>query len=99
MLTGNEKMDERFLDIIADSDREERSVNRYASSIACRSSGDVKETSQIHSSRVVSCIKNFVGVMTLVHFGPSFEIERQISKFAVRFSFGIKRLLPFVPYF
>ena len=55
-------MDERFLDtgvhdfrhmycITVDSDHEERPVNRYGSPIARRSSGDVGETWQVHSSR------------------------------------------------
>ena len=55
-------MDERFLDQTVDSDHEEQPVNHNGSPIARRlSSGDVGETSQVHSSRVASCIKNFVG--------------------------------------
>ena len=39
----------------ADIGCEERPVNRYGSPIARRSSGDVGETSQVPSTRVVSC--------------------------------------------
>ena len=49
--------EERLLDITAnsaDTECEERPVNRYGSPIARRSSGDVGETSQVPSSRVVS---------------------------------------------
>ena len=72
--------------ITADSDRVEWLVNRYGSPIAHRNSDDVGETSQVHSNR---------DFCRCDCFGPSFEIE--ISGFAVQFSFGIKRLLPFVP--
>ena len=50
--------EESVLDITAnsaDTECEERPVNRYGSPIARRSSGDVGETSQVPSSRVVSC--------------------------------------------
>ena len=49
--------EEILLDISAksaDTECEERPVNRYGSPIARRSSGDVGETSQVPSSRVVS---------------------------------------------
>ena len=50
--------EESLLDITAnsaDTECEERPVDRYGSPIARRSSGDVGETSQVPSSRVVSC--------------------------------------------
>ena len=50
--------EESLLDITAnsaDTECEERPVNRYGSPIARRSSGDVGEPSQVPSSRVVSC--------------------------------------------
>lgn len=52
-------MDESLLDISVadyDADFDERPVNRYGSPIAHRSCSDVVETSQAHSSRVVSLI-------------------------------------------
>ena len=72
--------------ITVDSDREERPVNRYGSqAIARTSGGDVGE----YKLRKFIQVEIFVCVIDL-----SFEIE--ISEFAVRFSFGIKRILPFV---
>ena len=54
-------MEESLLDVTAnsaDTDCEERPVNGYGSPIASRSIGNVGETSQVPSSRVVSCEHN-----------------------------------------
>ena len=70
--------EERLLDITAnsaDTECEERPVNCYGSPIARRSSGDVVETSQVPSSRVVSCDELLVlvgGENILVHY---FELK------------------------
>lgn len=67
--------EERLLDITAnsaDTECEERPVNRYGSPIARRSSGDVGETSQVPSTRVVSCDHELLvfvgGVIVLVRY-------------------------------
>ena len=66
--------EEILLDISAksaDTECEERPVNRYGSPIARRSSGDVVETSQVPSSRVVRFDELLVsvgGVIVLVRY-------------------------------
>ena len=55
----------------ADTNCAERPVNHYGSAIARRSSGDVGETSQVPSMRVVSCDELLVfvgGVIVLVTY-------------------------------
>lgn len=68
-------MGESLLDVTvnsADTDCEERPVNHYGSPIASRSIGNVRETSQVLSSRVVSCDELLVifirGVIVLVRY-------------------------------
>ena len=70
--------EESLLDIMAnsaDTECEERPVNRYGSPLARRSSGDVGETAQVPSSRVVSFDELLVlvgGENVLVHY---FELK------------------------
>ena len=70
--------EESVLDITAnsaDTECEERPVNRYGSPLARRSSGDVGETAQVPSSRVVSFDELLVlvgGENVLVHY---FELK------------------------
>ena len=67
-------MEGSLLDIMAisaDTNCEERTINHYGSPIARRSSGNVGETLQVPSSRVVSCNELLVfdgGVIILVHY-------------------------------
>ena len=75
-------MDERFLEITAESDREERHANRYDSPIARRSSGDVGETSASSFKQSDELHKNFSRCDC---FGPLFEIEIEISEFSSLF--------------
>ena len=70
--------EESVLDITAnsaDTECEERPFNRYGSPLARRSSGDVGETAQVPSSRVVSFDELLVlvgGENVLVHY---FELK------------------------
>ena len=78
MRERNEMREESLLDITAnsaDTECEERPVDRYGSPIARRRAGDVGETSQVPSSRVVSCGELLVlvgGENVLVHY---FELK------------------------
>ena len=77
-------MEESLLDVTAnsaDTDCEERPVNRYGSPIARRSIGNVGETSQVPSSRVVSCDELLVFYRRSDCFGPLFQIEIGLESF------------------
>ena len=64
----------------ADIGCEERPVNRYGSPIARRSSGDVGETSQVPSTRVVSCDELLVFVGGGIVLVPYFEYKLNRSR-------------------